>query len=50
MNNVKKNRTGLRLLGSVGGGNYRRFTMNKTQQNQPVYSNIQPRCPGIKRK
>ena len=50
MNNVKKNRTGLRLLGSVRGGNYRRFTMNKTQQNQPVYSNIQPRCPGTKGK
>ena len=48
MNNVKKNRTGLRLLGSVRGGNYRRFTMNKTQQNQPVYKNIEPRCPGAK--
>ena len=48
MNNVKKNRTGLRLLGSVRGGNYRRFTMNKTQQNQPVYKNIEPRCPGVK--
>lgn len=48
MNNVKKNRTGLRLLGSVRGGNYRRFTMNKTQQNQPVYSNVQPRFPGKK--
>jgi len=47
MNNVKKNRTGLRLLGS-GNNNFRRFTMNKTQQNQPVYSNVQPRCPGIK--
>ena len=47
MNNVKKNRTGLRLLGSVGG-KYQRFTMNKTQQNQPVYSKVQPRCPGIK--
>jgi hypothetical protein len=22
--------------------------MNKTQQNQPVYSKVQPRCPGIK--
>ena len=44
MNNVKKNRTGLRLL-----GNRRvRFTMNKTQQNQPVYSKVQPRCPGSK--
>ena len=50
MNNVKKNRTGLRLLGSVRGGNYRRFTMNKTQQNQPVYKNIEPRCPGAKGK
>ena len=50
MNNVKKNRTGLRLLGSVRGGNYRRFTMNKTQQNQPVYKNIEPRCPGTKGK
>ena len=49
MNNVKKNRTGLRLLGS-GNNNFRRFTMNKTQQNQPVYSNIQPRCPGTKGK
>jgi len=49
MNNVRKNRTGLRLLGSVKG-DYRRFTMNKTQQNQPVYSNIQPRCPGNKGK
>ena len=47
MNNVKKNRTGLRLLGSVGG-KYQRFTMNKTQQSQPVYSKVQPRCPGIK--
>ena len=47
MNNVKKNRTGLKLLGS-GNNNFRRFTMNKTQQNQPVYSNVQPRCPGIK--
>ena len=46
MNNIKKNRTGLRLLGSVRGANYRRFTMNKTQQNQPVYKNIEPRCPG----
>jgi len=50
MNNVKKNRTGLKLLGSVRGGNYRRFTMNKTQQNQPVYKNIEPRCPGSKGK
>ena len=44
MSNIKKNRTGLRLL-----GNRRvRFTMNKTQQNQPVYSKVQPRCPGSK--
>ena len=44
MSNIKKNRTGLRLL-----GNRRvRFTMNKTQQNQPVYSKVQPRCPGKK--
>jgi len=50
MNNVKKNRTGLRLLGSVNNGNYKRFTMNKTQQNQPVYSKVQPRCPGSKGK
>ena len=55
MNNIKKNRTGLKLLGArrdsagrVYGGKYHRFTMNKTQQNQPVYSNVQPRCPGIK--
>ena len=46
MNNIKNKRTGLRLLGSVRGANYRRFTMNKTQQNQPVYKNIEPRCPG----
>jgi hypothetical protein len=44
MSNVKNKRTGLKFL----GGNYQRFTMNKTQQNQPVYSNIQPRCPGPK--
>ena len=44
MSNIKKNRTGFRLL-----GNRRvRFTMNKTQQNQPVYSKVQPRCPGSK--
>ena len=43
MNNIKKNRTRLKLLGN---GRRVRFTMNKTQQNQSVYSNIQPRCPG----
>ena len=43
MNNIKKNRTRLKLLGN---GRLARFTMNKTQQNQAVYSNIQPRCPG----
>ena len=43
MNNIKKNRTRLKLLGN---GRRARFTMNKTQQNQAVYSNIQPRCPG----
>ena len=48
MNNVKKNRTGLKLLGSVNGDTYLRFTMNKTQKNQPAYSNIQPRFPGSK--
>lgn len=42
MNNIKKNRTRLQIL----GGKRQRFTMNKTQQNQSVYSNIQPRCPG----
>ena len=30
----------------LGNGRLARFTMNKTQQNQAVYSNIQPRCPG----
>ena len=48
MNNIKNKRTGLKLLGSVSNGNYRRFTMNKTQQHQPVYSSVQPRCPGIR--
>ncbi len=43
MNNIKKNRTRLKLLGN---GRLARFTMNKTQQNQAVYSNIQPRRPG----
>ncbi len=46
MNNIKNKRTGLKLLGSVSNGKYRRFTMNKTQQHQPVYSSVQPRCPG----
>ena len=46
MNNIKNKRTGLKLLGSVRGANYKRFTYNKTQQNQPVYKNIEPRCPG----
>ena len=45
MNNIKKNRTRLKLLGN---GRRARFTMNKTQQNQPVYSKVQPRCPGSK--
>ena len=48
MNNIKNKRTGLKLLGSVSNGKYRRFTMNKTQQHQPVYSSVQPRCPGIR--
>ena len=48
MNNIKNKRTGLKLLGSVSNGKYRRFTMNKTQQYQPVYSSVQPRCPGIR--
>jgi len=30
----------------LGNGRLARFTMNKTQLNQAVYSNIQPRCPG----
>ena len=46
MNNVKKNRTGVRMLGN--GRKWTRFTMNKTQKNQPVYKNIEPRCPGAK--
>jgi len=46
MSNVKKNRTRLKFL----NGKTRRFTMNKTQQNQPVYSKIQPNCPGKKGK
>lgn len=48
MNNIKNKRTGLKLLGSVSNGKYRRFTMNKTQQHQPVYSSVQPRCPGVR--
>jgi hypothetical protein len=44
MNNVKKNRTRLKFL----NGKISRFTMNKTQQNQPVYSKVQPRFPGTK--
>ena len=44
MNNVKKNRTRLKFL----NGKTSRFTMNKTQQNQPVYSKVQPRFPGSK--
>ncbi len=46
MNNIKKNRTGVRMLGN--GHKWTRFTMNKTQKNQPVYSKVQPRCPGVK--
>uniref|UniRef100_A0A6C0C404 Uncharacterized protein n=1 Tax=viral metagenome TaxID=1070528 RepID=A0A6C0C404_9ZZZZ len=42
MNNVKKNRTSVRMLGN--GDKWTRFTMNKTQRDQPVYSNVQPRC------
>lgn len=50
MNNVKKNRTGLKLLAGKtrSDGPGARFTMNKTQQNQPIYSKVQPRCPGKK--
>ena len=44
MNNVKKNRTRLKML----NGKPSRFTMNKTQKNQPVYSIVQPRFPGAK--
>jgi len=44
MSNVKNKRTGLKFL----GGNYQRFTMNKTQQNQSVYSKVQARFPGAK--
>jgi len=36
------------MLGN--GRKWTRFTMNKTQQNQPVYKNIEPRCPGSKGK
>jgi len=34
------------MLGN--GRKWTRFTMNKTQKNQPVYKNIEPRCPGAK--
>jgi hypothetical protein len=44
MNNIKKNRTKLKVINSK----IQRFTFNKTAKDQPRYENIQPRYPGSK--